>query len=98
MTQKKAEPKVNQAGSPSELNFRNLNPNGPQSGIYKCQSEHQTPLKSFRSFQGDKMDVQGKPLVLPSVHSKTDSGNSSDSGKNNQVLPRSESKMKVFAP
>jgi hypothetical protein len=49
-------------------------------------------------FQGDKLDVQAKlpGLVLPSVKSNHDSAESSDSGKNNQVLPRSESKIKVF--
>lgn len=99
MTQKKPEPKPTQF-SPSELTLKNLNPNGPQSGFYKCQSEHQTPLKSFKSFQGDKLDVQAKlpGLVLPSVKSNHDSAESSDSGKNNQVLPRLESKIKVFQP
>lgn len=49
---KKSEQKVTQGGnSPSELNFRNLNTNATSNGqsIYKCQSEHQTPIKSFKS-------------------------------------------------
>jgi hypothetical protein len=46
------------------------------------------------------MDVLAKQpaLVLPSVQSNQDSADSSDCGKNNQVLPRSDSKMKVFSP
>jgi hypothetical protein len=69
---KKQEPKAPQAaGSPSELNFSNLNTNATSSGqpIYKCQSEHQTPIKSFKSFQGDKIEAQAKQpgFVLPSV-------------------------------
>jgi hypothetical protein len=69
--------------------------------IYKCQSEHQTPLKTFKSFQTDKVDALFKQpaFVLPTIQSKPNSSSSSEiDQKSNGFLKRSESKQKVFSP
>lgn len=40
-------------------------------------------MKSFKSFQGDKVDIQPKVAAVGGSKSSQDSGNSSDGGNTN---------------
>jgi len=54
--------------SPSESGFQSIS-RVASTGQFKCQSENQTPLKTFKTFPNDK--VFNKPaFVLPNIQSK----------------------------